>query len=87
MLDLFHTPGLRYVGDITDGRINEGQPLPVFEPVDPEDRPGINSPEGWNALADRQNRSAFIAEFGRAPVNDTELRTWVLGMLQEGTTP
>lgn len=56
--------------------VSNGKPLPVFEPVIPEGRPDINTLEGWNTLANKANRRAFAADFGREPVCDAELRAW-----------
>lgn len=56
--------------------VGGGKPLPVIEPVAPEDRPGINTVEGRTDLANRTNRWAFVRVFGREPVCDAELRAW-----------
>ena len=56
MLNPFDVPGLRYVGDISDERINNGKPLPLFETVAPKGRPSINTLEGWNQLVAEQKR-------------------------------
>ena len=42
-------PGLRFVGYASHPRVNHGEPLPLFEPVAPKDRPSINTVEGRNA--------------------------------------
>lgn len=74
--DLFSAPGLCYVGDVSDPHVNHGQSLPMFEPVAPEGRPDINTLEGWNAMADKYNRKAFLDVFGREPSCTSELRAW-----------
>ena len=83
MFDPFKAPGLRYVEHISHPQINNGQPLPVFEPVAPEGRPSINTFEGWNASADRANRRSFISANGREPQNREELYAWVDQMCRE----
>lgn len=75
-MDLFNVPGLRHVGYTSHPRVNHGQPLPLFEPVAPEGRLSINTPEGWNTAADRHNRRSFAIMFGRKPVCAAELRAW-----------
>ena len=83
MFDPFNAPGLRYVGEYSHPQVNHGQSLPVFEPVEPKDRPSINSLEGWNAAADAANRRAFVSANGREPKNRDELYTWVYQMCEE----
>lgn len=39
--------GLRFVGYANHLRVNYGQPLPLFEPVESEGSPSINTAEGW----------------------------------------
>ena len=79
MFDPFTAPGLRYVGDISLENVNHGHPLPVFEPVSPKNRPGIRTPEGFEAACARVNRRAFVSKFGREPKDDAELDAWVWG--------
>ena len=81
MFKPFEAPGLRYVEHISHPQVN--QPLPVFEPVEPEGRPSINTLEGWTAAADRVNRKSFIAANGREPKNREELYAWVDQMCRE----
>ena len=69
-------PGMIRIGQISHPRVNGGQPLPLFEPIAPENHPSINTMEGWNSLADKQNRRSFAVVFGREPNNDAELRAW-----------
>ena len=76
MFNPFNCPGLRYTGDISCENINDGTPLPVFEPVVQEGHPDINTLDGWNALCDRANRRSFIRIHGREPRDTAELRTW-----------
>ena len=83
MFDPFKAPGLRYAGEYSHPQVNNGQPLPVFEPVEPKDRPSINSLEGWNAAADAANRRAFVSANGREPENREELYTWVYLMCEK----
>ena len=52
----FDVPGLRYVGDISNEEINNGEPLPLFESVAPKGRSSINTLEGWNQLVAEQER-------------------------------
>ena len=86
MFDPFKAPGLRYAGEYSHPQVNHGQPLPVFEPVAPKDRPSINSLEGWKASADAENRRSFISANGREPKSSEELYAWVhqiCGMLED----
>lgn len=71
------TSGLRYVRHISHPQVNDGQFLPLFEPVAPEGRPSINTLEGWNKCADDGNRRAFISTNGREPKSKEELYAWV----------
>lgn len=68
-------PGLSYIGTITNPHVNQGAPVPLYEPVNHPG--GINTLEGWNALADKQNRRSFLRKFGREPKNESELWEWV----------
>lgn len=68
-------PGMTYMGQVSHPEINGGQPVPCFTPV--ESANSINTLEGWNALAGRQNRKSFISDHGREPESDDELKTWV----------
>jgi len=72
----FNNSGLHFVGLISDERVNDGSPLPLFEPLSPKDRPSINTPEGWNSYCEQRNRKAFAHVFGREPRNSAELREW-----------
>ena len=73
----FFIPGCTFIGYIAAGNVNNGSPVPLFEPAPPPGKLSINTLEGWNAAADRQNRRSFRAALGRDPVSDTELRSWV----------
>lgn len=75
-MNFFDNPSLRYAKDISHPRINNGQPVPLFEPVAPEGMPSINTLTGWDATADRHNRRSFARVFGREPVCGAELRAW-----------
>lgn len=86
MFNPYEASGLCYVGEYSDQRVNNGQPLAVFEPVAPEGRPSINTLEGWKAAADRVNRKSFISANGREPENDAELSAWVDRMCREAET-
>ena len=78
MFNPFEASCLRYVEYTSHPQVNNGQPLPVFEPVKPEAHPSINTLDGWNALSDAQNRRAFVSANGREPESRDELYTWVL---------
>lgn len=69
-------PGMRYLGHVSHEQVNQGQPVPVFEPAAPAGRPSINTREGWNAVAERANTRAFTQAFGRSPVCPAELKAW-----------
>ena len=43
-------PGSRQVGEI---EIRPGMTVPLYDTEPPADGPSINTPEGWNALAER----------------------------------
>lgn len=45
-------PGSRQIGEI---ELRPGMVVPLYDTEPPEDRPSINTPEGWNALAERMN--------------------------------
>ena len=86
MFNPFEAPCMRYIGDVSNENIEgctEGRLLPLFELVEPEDRPSINTLEGWNKLADERNRRSFISATGRKPQNDAELNAWVNCMCRE----
>lgn len=76
MFNPFDVPGLRYVGQVSHPQVNNGEPVPQFEPVAPEGKLSINTLEGWNKYATEGNRRAFYQVFGRKPVCDAELRAW-----------
>ena len=86
MFDPFSAPGLRYLGLVSNDHVNHGQPLPLFEPIPPKDRPSINTLEGWKAFCervDRVNRESFINFHGREPKNADELEQWLRGAVIE----
>ena len=68
-------PGMIYIGQVSHPDINAGQPVPIF--TSDKRANSINTLEGWNALAARQNRKSFISAHGRAPDSDDELNAWV----------
>lgn len=70
-------PGCIFAGYTEHPNINEGKPIPIFEPITPKDRPDINTLEGWTLTADKQNRCSFFVVFGREPVSRDELYNWV----------
>ena len=76
MLNPKEISSLRYVGEISHEKVNEGQPIPLFEPVAPAGKNSINTREVWNTLAERQDRRAFEQCFGREPVCNEELKAW-----------
>ena len=47
-------PGCMQVGDIT---LEDGSTIPLYEDTPPQDKPSINTLEGWSALAERQRKS------------------------------
>ena len=57
-------PGLRLVGQIQNPHINGGAALPLYEMASPKGKPSINTPEGWNALCESQERKH--AQYRRA---------------------
>ena len=73
---LYNIPGLIYVGTIENPKVNHGNPVPLFKPITPKDRPSINTLEGWNALAETQNLLYFRRRYGREPHNDNELQCY-----------
>lgn len=81
MINPFNRQGMRGVGEVSHPQINDGRPLPLFEPVSPKDRPSINTMEGWNAAAEKANSLAFLQAFGRYPTSPAELRSWVDSLL------
>lgn len=76
-MDPFALPGLSFSGYVKADSINHGAPIPLFKPDTPPGQISINSLDGWNAAADRQNRRSFRAALGRDPVNDAELKNWI----------
>ena len=68
-------PGMTYIGQVSHPDINAGQPVPIF--TSDERANSINTLEGWNALAGRQNRKSFISAHGREPESGDELEAWV----------
>lgn len=69
--------GLLYVGEVSHPNVNQGASVPHYEPMVPENHPGINTLEGWNAAAAKANRRAFTQALGREPKTDAELNAWV----------
>lgn len=57
-------PGLRLVGQIQNPYVNGGAALPLYEMAAPKGKPSINTPEGWNALCESQERKH--AQYRRA---------------------
>lgn len=43
----------------------------------------VNTLDGWNKLSDINNKKSFIHIFGRAPIDETELYSWVDGLAAE----
>jgi hypothetical protein len=65
MFDPFNSPALQFDGHISHPQINNGQPLPLFQPVAPEGRPSINTLDGWNQLVaetERRHREAVAVK-------------------------
>lgn len=51
-----HIAGLLYIGDFCDAMVNDGAPTPRYEFAPPAPgKPDINTEEGWNARAKKQN--------------------------------
>ena len=74
----FAIPGCTFIGFIAADNVNNGHPIPLFAPgPPPPGKADINTLEGWNAAAEKQNRRSFRVDLGRDPVNDTELRNWI----------
>ena len=48
-------PGMMQVGYV---EVRPGEWLPLYESQPPEDRPSINTPEGWAKLVERMNGHA-----------------------------
>ena len=76
----FDVPGCTFISYIRNRNINRGRPIPLFTPA-PPDLVSINTMEGWNAIADKQNRRSFRLAHGRDPADDVELRRWVYDVL------
>ena len=76
MINPFNRQGMRGVGEVSHPQINDGRPLPLFEPVSPKDQHSINTMEGWNAAAEKANSRAFFQVFGRYPTCHAELMAW-----------
>lgn len=77
-MDPFAIPGCTFIGFIAADSVNNGRPVPLFAPGPPP--PGelsINTQEGWNTAAEKQNRRSFRADLGRDPVDGTELHNWI----------
>lgn len=77
MHDIINLPGLHFVGYVSNNHVNQGEPVAVFEPVVHKDLPSINTLEGWNAAANKQNRKSFVFDHGREPESDNELEAWI----------
>lgn len=76
MINPFNNQGMCCVGEVSHPQINDGRPLPLFEPASPSNRPSINAVEGWNAAAEKANSRAFFQVFGRYPTCNAELMAW-----------
>ena len=71
-------PGMVYTGEmISHSMVNNGAPIPLYSLVAPEGKPGIDTPEGWNAAAMSANQCSFREIHGRDPVDDLELKQWL----------
>ena len=70
-------PGCVFIGYVSDDNVNNGSPVPLFEPIPSPDKQDINTMDGWNTIADQGNRRSFRLANGRDPVNDAELDSWV----------
>ena len=69
--------GCRFIGYVTNGNVNNGEAVPLFEPIKPPKGLSINTLEGWKAAADRQNRRSFEIALGRPPKDEAEFQKWV----------
>ncbi|MBQ3194172.1 MAG: hypothetical protein IJB59_11485 [Oscillospiraceae bacterium] len=77
-MNLFEMPGCMLIGYVRANNINGGKPIPLFNPAPPPtEKLDINTLEGWNAVAEKQNRRSFRTAFGRDPANDAELTQWI----------
>ena len=83
MINPFNCQGMCCVSEVAHPQINDGRPLPLFDPASPKDRPSINTMEGWNAAAEKANNRAFLQAFGRYPTSPAELRSWVDSLLHK----
>lgn len=80
-VNLFEIPGCTFIGFIQAENVNNGQPVPLFSPEPPPGKTDINTMEGWNKLAEKQNLRAFRAAHCRDPINESELREWVYSLI------
>lgn len=63
----FDFPGCTFIGHIKAPNVNGGKPVPLFVPCPPSGNMSINTLEGWNASADKQNRRSFIKPMDVTP--------------------
>ncbi len=73
----FDLPGCTFIGHVKAANVNGGKPVPLFVPCPPSGNMSINTLEGWNASADKQNRRSFIKAHGRDPADDNEVWRWI----------
>ena len=76
-MNLFEIPGCTFIGYATINNGNAERHVPLFRPAPPQGQASINTLEGWNAAADKQNRRSFRSVYGRDPADDAELTRWI----------
>ena len=78
----FEIPGYTFAGYVRAENVNGGKPIPLFNPASPPPgRLSLNTLEGWNTAAKKQNQRFFRSVFGHDPVDDAELREWILSQV------
>ena len=78
---IIRVPGCVFSGYITSREVNGGSKVPLFEPVASCWRQSINTKEGWDAAAIKQNTRSFVLKFGRTPRSVEEVDAWLKTLL------
>lgn len=74
----FEIPGCVFIGYTQAENVNDGQPVPLFEPAPPPaGRLSINTLEGWTQAANAHNLRSFRKMHGRDPVDNDEIMRWM----------
>ncbi|MDD4510464.1 MAG: hypothetical protein PHY23_06150 [Oscillospiraceae bacterium] len=78
-------PGLTFAGYWSHPSFDGGKPFPIYEIDEPEaGRKSINTVDGWNESCRKHNRRAFIAQFGKSPVDDLEVSRRIRSLCDRG---